>query len=497
MMAADLESAQEKPAISEDGDDQQSSEPDRTAVQQETKDNVVDWDGPDDPQNPRNWPAWKRTTQVVLASAFLLTANLAATMFAPGAASLAKEFHITSSTIVSLTVSIYLCGFAVGPMFIAPLSELYGRLVIYHACNVSYIGFIVGCALSKNTGMFLAFRFLAGCSSSGPLTVGGGTIADVVPPAQRGRAMSLFSTGPLLGPVLGPIIGGFVSESIGWRWTFWIIIILAGVSFTTSIFFLRETNAAVLLGWKAARLRKETGNAALISKMDRGLTPRQLFVRAITRPTKLLILSPIVLLLSLLCAFVFGLLFMLFTTFPTVFEEQYHFSAGVSGLSYLGVGIGMAVSLGTFATVSDKMQKALGDSPKPEGRLKPMVWVMPAVPVGIFWYGWAAEKQTHWIVPIIGTFFFGFGFLWITMPTQLYMVDAFGPEAAASALAANVILRLLFAAFIPLAGPSLYADLGLGWGNSVLGFIGVAFLPVPLLFYRYGKWLRDRFAVKL
>ena len=269
------------------------------------------------------------------------------------------------------------------------------------------------------------------------------------------------------------------------------------MSFTISIFLLHETNAAVLLAWKAARLRKETGNAALVSKMDRGLTPNQLFLRAIVRPTKLLIMSPIVLLLSLLCAFVFGLLFLLFTTFPTVFEKQYHFSVGVSGLSYLGVGIGLASGLAAFAAVGDKLQKALGDSPKPEGRLKPMVWAIPAVPIGIFWYGWTAEKQTHWIVPIIGTSFFGFGLLWIIMPTQLYLVDAFGPEAAASALAANVVLRLLAAAFIPLAGPSLYADLGLGWGNSVLGFIGVAFLPVPLFFNRYGGWLRERFAVKL
>jgi MFS family permease len=122
-------------------------------------------------------------------------------MFAPGAASLAKEFHITSSTVTSLTVSIYLAGFAVGPMFVAPMSELYGRLVIYHICNVLYIGFIIGCARGQNTGMFLVFRFLAGCASSGPLTVGGGTVADVVPPAQRGRVMSLFFVGPLLGPV--------------------------------------------------------------------------------------------------------------------------------------------------------------------------------------------------------------------------------------------------------------------------------------------------------
>lgn len=122
-------------------------------------------------------------------------------MFAPGAATLSKEFHITSSTITSLIVSIYLAGFAVGPMAIAPLSELYGRLVIYHTCNVIYIGFIIGCALSKNTAMFLVFRFLAGCASSGPLTVGGGTVADVVPPAQRGKAMSFLFAGPLLGPV--------------------------------------------------------------------------------------------------------------------------------------------------------------------------------------------------------------------------------------------------------------------------------------------------------
>ncbi|KAL3466936.1 major facilitator superfamily domain-containing protein [Aspergillus heterothallicus] len=495
---ADLENTHEKSILQEDKcNNEPSCGSDQAAIEQATKHNLVDWDGPDDPQNPMNWPAWQRMTQVALASAFLLTANLAATMFAPGAASLAEDFNITSSTVVSLTVSIYLCGFAVGPLFIAPLSELYGRLVIYHICNVVYIGFIIGCALGKDTGMFLAFRFLAGCASSGPLTVGGGTVADVVPPAQRGRAMSLFFMGPLLGPVLGPIVGGFVSDSIGWRWTFWIITILAGVSFAVSIFLLRETNAAVLLSWKAARLRKETGNPGLVSKMDRGLTPRQLFLRAIVRPTKFLILSPIVLLLSLLCAFVFGLLFLLFTTFPTVFEEQYHFSAGVSGLSYLGVGIGMATSLATFATVSDKLHKSHGDSPQPEDRLKPMVYVMPAVPIGIFWYGWAAETQTHWIVPILGTAFFGFGILWVVMPTQLYMVDAFGAEAAASALAANVVLRLLFAAFIPLAGPSLYTDLGLGWGNSVLGFVGVAFLPVPLLFSRYGGWLRERFVVKL
>ena len=180
-----------------------------------------------------------------------------------------------------------------------------------------------------------------------------------------------------------------------------------------------------------------------------------------------------------------------------VFREQYHFSPGISGLAYLGLGIGMVLSLALFATVSDKQQKALGDKSNPEGRLKPMMWVLPIVPVGMFWYGWAADQQTHWIVPIIGTSLLGFGSLWVLLPTQVYLVDAFGPEAAASALAANTILRCLFAAFLPLVGPSLYADLGLGWGNSVLAFLCVAFLPVPFLFHRYGGWLREHFVVKL
>lgn len=100
---------------------------------------------------------------------------------------------------------------------------------------------------------------------------------------------------------------------------------------------MRETYGNVLLKHKAARLRKETGNLHLISKGDLGLSPRALFLHSIVRPLKLLLFSPIVLLLSLFAAVVFGQTFLLFTTFPTVFEEQYGFTTGTSGLSYLGV----------------------------------------------------------------------------------------------------------------------------------------------------------------
>lgn len=127
--------------------------------------------------------------------------NLAATLFSPAAAKLVVDFSITNSTIASLTVSIYLLGFALGPLVIAPLSELYGRLWIYHICNVVFLAFTIGCATSKNLASFLTCRFLAGCAGAAPLTIGGGTIADLVPVEKRGAAMAAFGIGPLLGPV--------------------------------------------------------------------------------------------------------------------------------------------------------------------------------------------------------------------------------------------------------------------------------------------------------
>lgn len=134
-------------------------------------------------------------------------------MFAPGAQYLVEEFQITNSMIASLTVSVYVLGYCVGPFLIAPLSEIYGRLVIYHVCNLFYEIFTVGCALSVNPSMFLAFRFLSGCAGSAPMAVGGGTIADMHKADERGKAMAIFSLGPLLGPVRASIFFWFPPQN--------------------------------------------------------------------------------------------------------------------------------------------------------------------------------------------------------------------------------------------------------------------------------------------
>ncbi|KAI1297829.1 major facilitator superfamily domain-containing protein [Xylaria venustula] len=470
--------------------------------------NIVDWDGPDDPKKPYNWPKSKKMVHVILVSAFSLSANLAATMFAPGAEQLAADFHFTNATVEAFTVSIYVLGFALGPVFLAPLSELYGRLVIYHACNVVYTGFTIGCAFSTNVAMFLVFRILCGIAASGPLSIGGGTIADITPQEERGKAIALFGVGPLLGPVIGPIVGGFVTQNVGWRWTFRIILILSGLLSVATVVFMRETNRTVLLQRKTQHLIRATGNNNLVPKTSTDDTkksteitrsPSQILRKAIIRPLKMLLHSPLVLLLSLYTGLLFGLIFLLFTTFPIVFEGTYGFGPGVAGLAYLGLGIGLISGLILFATLSDKLlgQKRDGAVARPEERLILMKWFAPITPIGCFIYGWTAEYHVHWIVPILGTFVIGLGSLFVVIPAQTYLIDAFGAEAAASALAANLVVRSPFGAFLVFVAAPLYDNLGLGWGNSVLGFITLAFTPVPWLFYHYGEYMRRRFPVDL
>ncbi|KAL8791737.1 MAG: hypothetical protein Q9195_005675 [Heterodermia aff. obscurata] len=439
--------------------------------------NIVSWDGPDDPENPINWKESLKWANVVAVSFITFITPLASSMFAPGIPDVMDEFHSTNNELASFVVSVYILGYAFGPLIIAPLSELYGRVVIYHTCNIMFVIFTVACAVASNLNMLIGFRFLQGTFGSAPLTIGGGSIADMIIQERRGAVMAVWAMGPLMGPVIGPVIGGYLSQAKGWRWVFWLIAIVAGTITIMGLFVLRETYPPVLLERKAKKLRKETGNQDLRSKLASDLTPTELFKLAIIRPAKLLFLSPIVLALSTFIAVVYGYLYLLFTTITNVFETVYHFSAGSVGLTYLGLGLGCFVGLFAFGMASDRIMKAksAAGEMKPEYRLPPMIPGAWAIPAG-----------------------FGVGLLATFMPTQTYLVDAFTLHAA-SALAANTVLRSLIGALLPLAGQQMYDTLGYGWGNSLLAFIAVAMCPIPWIFYRYGERIRKspRFQVKL
>ncbi|KAI0857842.1 putative MFS multidrug transporter [Xylaria cubensis] len=463
---------------------------------------LVDWSGPDDNENPLNWPRQKRFGHVIIVAILSMIVNIAATIVAPGVSGLVKEFNIKNETVATLAVTIYLLGLALGPLFISAFSEMYGRQVVYRASNLVFVAFTIGCALSRNTAEYFVFRFISGFSGAAPLTIGGGTIADVIPIQNRGLATALFALGPLLGPVIGPVVGGLLSATLGWRWTFWLVAILGGAAGVANLVFMRETHPNVLLERRAKGLRSETGNPEIRSKFDRGLKRQQVLAASLIRPTQLLVFSPVVLVMSIYVALVFGLLFLLFAAFSSLFEDVYGFGTEVSGLSYLGIGIGELFGLVVFGALSDKiLKKRMADDgivhPKPEYRLVLTMWFSPIVAGGLFIFGWTAQYQIHWIVPIIGTFLVGYGAFFVILPCQLYLVDLFGSEAAASALGANTLLRSLSGAFLPVAGPALYASLGYGWGNTLLGFLALSFAPIPVFFYKYGEWLRSKTAIDL
>jgi hypothetical protein len=164
----------------------------------------------------------------------------------------------------------------------------------------------------------------------------------------------------------------------------------------------------------------------------------------------------------------------------------------------MGIGLGSLIGQFGFTYFGNKVVKkhlARGDF-RPEHRLYTMCVGGFCLPVGLFWYGWAVQEMTHWIVPILGTGLIGFGLLMTFMPATTYLVDVFTVHAA-SAMAASTVLRSLCAALIPLSSSKMYAAMGYGWGNSLLGFVSLALIPIPFLFIRHGEGIRARSTVRL
>ncbi|KAF6838140.1 major facilitator superfamily transporter [Colletotrichum musicola] len=459
---------------------------------------VVGWDSQDDPAMPMNFDRRRKWIIIWFLAGITFMTPFASSILAPAIEYFNEDFGNPDLTLGTLPVSIYLLGYAVGPLFLAPLSEIYGRRPVLTAANFFFCAWLIGCALAPSLDTLIVFRFFAGVGGSGCLAIGGGVIADMIPVQERGKALTIWMVGPLIGPTLAPLFGAFIAQDIGWRWSSWIAFIAATPMAIVIAIFNQETNPRVLIDRKVVRLRKELNRPELRSVyLDTSATaPRsnaQVLLRGLIRPVKMLFLSPIIFSVSLYCAFAYGVLYLLFSTIPLVFSTTYGFSVGNTGLVYIPLGIGYIVGMACFSFLSDRtvvrMTRANDGVFEPEMRLPDCIWFAMLLPVTFFWYGWTAEFKTHWAAPVIGLLPFGIAILGIWQPIQAYIIDAY-PSFAASGLAAFTVFRSVVAAFLPMAGPPMYDALGLGWGNSLLGFIAVALIPVPALIYKYGGRLR-------
>ncbi|KAI0141116.1 MFS general substrate transporter [Hypoxylon sp. NC0597] len=464
--------------------------------------NLVSWAGPEDPENPKNWAFSKKWGAVFIVSLFTLVSPVSSSMVAPSLTAIGEELNITEAFEQNIVLSIFVLAYALGPLVSGPLSEIYGRVPVLQLSNLGYFGFNLGCGFARTKQQMIAFRFLSGLGGSAALAIGGGVLSDLFMAEQRGRAMSIYSLAPLLGPAIGPIAGAFITENTTWRWAFWATSIADAAIQGAGLFFLRETYAPVLLDRKRVRLVQETGNAFLRTPYDavgRSNSVWTTLGTAMTRPFRLLATQVIVQCIALFMLYVYGLMYLMLTSFPPLFTDPppagYGMSTGIGGLNYISLGLGFFLGAQICAPLQDRMYAFLKRRygvGKPEFRVPMMVPGAVLIPFGLLIYGWTAEFKTHWIGPNIGAMLFAAGAIICFQCLQGFLVDSY-QRYAASAVGAATVLRSLAGFGFPLFAPSMYDRLGYGWGNTLMAFLGIAIgWPSPILLWKYGEVLRKR-----
>lgn len=399
------------------------------------------------------------------------------------------------TTVAILGISLFVLGFAVGPLLWAPASELYGRQLVFLISYGGFTAFIAGTTGAKNITTLLILRFLAGSFGSSPFTNAGGVVADIFNASERGLALVFFALAPFLGPTIGPIAGGFLSESKGWRWVQGTMAIFVGVMWILGLIFVPETYGPVILRKRAAKLSSMTGKVYRTREDAAGrISTSSAITTSLVRPWILLFKEPIVAVLSIYMAIIYGTLYMLFGAFPIVFQLNRGWSEGIGGLAFLGVAVGMiiAVMLGPFVNKRYmKIAAEHGGIAPPEARLHSAVAGAFAIPIGLFWFAWTNSPSILWLSPIAAGVPFGFGMVVIFMSITNYLIDSY-TIFAASALAANSVLRSLFGFAFPLFTTNMYENLGIHWASCVPAFLALACLPAPLLLIKYGARIRAK-----
>ncbi|KAF8140369.1 major facilitator superfamily domain-containing protein [Boletus edulis] len=452
---------------------------------------------PGDLENPKNWSHIKRWYLTLTGSLLVLAATFSSSAPSPIIPALMQEFGI-STEVGTLTISLFVAGYCVGPLLWGPLSEQYGRRPIFILSFFGFLCFQIGSALSKNIASILVFRFLGGTFAAAPLANSGAMISDIWGPKERGAALAIFTVAPFAGPGIGPIVGGYLYQAgVSWRWAFWIISIFAGVCWLQIILTVPETYEPTLLVKMAQERRRTTGDERYYAAMEKDSKKFADRVEAIlARPFKILFQEPMLFVLTIYLSFIYGCIYLLFEAYPIVYTEGHHLKPGPSGLVYLPLPIGgfLAVVVYMFFVNTDYSRKAEEYAPEPvppEYRLRVVMIASPLFTVSFFWFAWTSFPSISIWAPLASALVLGFSICWIFLGLINYIIDVY-LFVSASALAATVVVRSTFGAGFPLFASQMYAKLGPEWASSLIGFIALAMTPAPFILSRYGPSIRSK-----
>lgn len=448
--------------------------------------------------NPHTWNPKYRWFLTGLGGLFVLNSTFASSGPSQLIPSIVADLNAASLAGTAL-LSVFVGGYCVGPLLWGPLSERYGRKLIFIIAFVPYTAFQVGCALSPNIGGLLAMRFLSGCFAASPLTNSGGLIADLWDADRRGIALAIFSLAPFAGPAIAPIVSGVLEvKGADWRWIFWILAIFAGICLAVIVFVLPETYVPYILHKEAKRLRKETGDDRWRSETehpDEKVSIKETLHHTVLKPFIMIVQEPMLLVLTLYLSFIYGIVYLLFEAIPIVFQEQHGWNALEGGLVFLALPAGGLLAVVMYALYWNKiyMKKHHAIKPKmvpPEIRLQPLMPASILFAIAFFIFAWTSYSFLVPVGPVVAVFMLGWAILLQFLSVFNYLIDTYLMNAA-SALAINTVCRSAFGAGFPLFASQMYARLGTPGASSLLGGLAIVFIPAPFVLYKYGRRVRE------
>ncbi|OCT48063.1 putative transporter [Cladophialophora carrionii] len=449
---------------------------------------------PGDIENPKEWSTKRRWYCTIVAVVLVCNATFASSSPSGCLRSISEHFQV-SEVAAGLVITLFLLGYVAGPLLFAPLSEFYGRRYVFYVTFTCYNAFNFLCAFAPNFGSLLVGRLLTGTFASAPLTNAPGVLADVWGPIERGNAMAIFSMMTFIGPAIGPVISGFLELKENWRWSFYVLLWLGGAT-QLLMFTIPETLPAVVLINKARRLRatgvpeyQDIRAPAEAEGRDLGA----MFKIALLRPWQILF-DPISFLVAIYLSIVYLLLYMLFTIYPIVFQEQRGWNSGVGELPLIGTVIGACIGGAVIFYKSHRERKKMeaGLPQKPEDRLPLAMLGGISFAITMFWFAWTANfNSIHWFVPTLAGTFLSASIMIIFVSYLNYLTDTYLMYTA-SAMAANTICRSACGAAAPLFTNQMFHALGVGGGGSLIGGVACLLAPIPFVFYKYGERIRVR-----
>ncbi|ESK95480.1 benomyl methotrexate resistance protein [Moniliophthora roreri MCA 2997] len=458
---------------------------------------LVDWDGPEDPDNPRNWSPFKRGFVAFSIALLTFSVYIGSAIYTSSIPGLMSEFGIPQ-VIGSLGLTLYVLAYGIGPMFLTPLQELpsLGRNPVYIFGLILFLLFNIPIAKATNMSTVLAFRFLTGFVGSPALATGGASMADIFEGHRLSYMIGIWSLGAVAGPILGPVIGGFAAQAKDWRWPIYELMWISAFAILFLSFLLPETYEATILLKRARRLRKLTGNTQLRSQSEidqAAMSKREIAYESLVRPF-VLSMEPAVLFLNMYLGLVYSVFYLWFEAFPLVFNEIYHMNLGVGSLPFLGFVVsGSATYTAYCLYLKYYLHPRLDKNPDlpPEIRLYIGLIASIFIPVSLLIFGWASRASVHWIVPVIAAALYLPGIFLTFQSILIYLSNSY-KKYTGSILAGNDLFRSTMASVFPLFGAPFFKNLGLGPGSSLLAGISILLIVVFYLLIRFGGKLRAR-----